>query len=151
MAYYNLFIFLCEVDVPRSLELARESSGLGSKYGHYTLGLLYDLGRGGLAKDCIQTLAFYRLAAAQGLDAAEYRLGNMYYIAKGVAQDSAEALRLFLLAAAQGHPAALFMVARCYEHGEGVAAEVTEAIRWYRLAQAAGHFLAEANLWRLNA
>ena len=151
MAYYNLFIFLYEVDVPRSLELARESSGLGSKYGHYTLGLLYDLGRGGLAKDCIQTLAFYRLAAAQGLDAAEYRLGNMYYIAKGVAQDIAEALRLFLLAAEQGYSYALLMVANCYEHGEGVAADVSEAIRWYRLAQAAGHFLAEANLWRLSA
>jgi TPR repeat protein len=124
---------------------------MGSRYGQFVLGELHYEGVGGLARNYFQALAFYRLAAAQGLDAAQCNLGNMYNNGFGVAQDSAEALRLFQLAADQGHPAALYMVAQCYEYGEGVASEVTEAIRWYRLAQAAGHFPAKANLWRLSA
>jgi len=141
----------CEEDEALSLELARESSGRGSRYGQVTLGLLHFYGVGGVAEDDAQAVAFYRLAAAQGLDGAQHWLGFMYYLGDGVARDRAEALRLFQLAAAQGHPTALHWVARCHEHGEGVAADVAAAIRWYRRAQAAGHPHAEDDLERLGA
>ncbi len=111
---------------------------MGSRYGQLTLGLLYRYGAGGLAQDFAQALALYRLAAAQGLDGAEYRLGYMYHYGEGVARDDAEALRLYQLAAAQGSPLALYWVAFCFEEGVGVAADVAVAIRWYRRAQAAG-------------
>ena len=70
--------------------------------------------------DHAQAVAFYRLAAAQGLDGAQSRLGYMYYNGVGVSQDYAEALRLYQLAAAQGHPEALFSVAHSHEYGQGV-------------------------------
>ena len=133
------------------LEMARESSGRGSRYGQLTLGDLYYWGKGGLAQDEAQALALYRLAAAQGLDGAQYSLGYMYQDGFGVAEDDAEGLRLFQLAAAQGHPDALYQVADCHEHGYGVAADVAEAIRWYRRAQAAGLSYAEDELERLGA
>jgi TPR repeat protein len=100
-------------DEARSLELARESSGsgLGSRYGQYVLGVLYECGRGGVAQDYAQALALYRLAAAQNFDGAQLGLGYMYYLGFGVVEDHAEALRLFQLAAAQGHPDALFWIA----------------------------------------
>jgi len=101
----------CDLDYARSLELARESSGRGSRYGQVTLGWLHRFGKGGLAQDPAQAFAFYRLAAAQGLDAAQFQLGAMYGDGDGVARDRAAALRFFQLAAAQGHPWALFMVA----------------------------------------
>ncbi len=128
----------CVRDDARSLELARESSGKGSRYGQCVLGWLHAGGYGGVARDYAQALALYRLAAAQNFDGAQYSLGDMYDERHGVAQDYAEALRLYRLAAAQGHPAALFMVAGCYKDGQGVRKNKAEAIRWYRRAQAAG-------------
>ena len=141
----------CEEDEARSLELARESSGLGSRYGQYTLGVLYHTGSGGLAEDYAQALAFYRLAAAQGLDVAQYNLGYMYFRGQGVEGNHTEALRWYQLAAAQGYSLALYYVAECYERGLGVAVDVAEAIRWYRRAQAAGHTRAAGMLQRLGA
>ena len=95
----------CEEDEERSLELARESSGKGSRYGQYVLGWLYWHGRGGVAQVCAQALALYRLAAAQNLDVAQCDLGFAYSQGLyGVAEDDAEALRFFKLAAAKGIP-----------------------------------------------
>jgi len=142
----------CERDAARSLELARESSGRGSRYGQLTLGLLHYLGEGGLAQDYDQAVAFYRLAAAQGLDAAQCSLGDLFFCGQVVDEDEVEALRWFQLAAAQGHPYALYYVAGSHEEGwGGVAADVAEAIRWYRRAQAAGHPHAAGNLQDLGA
>jgi len=151
VAYCCCWGWGCERDEARSLELARESSGRGSRYGQFTLGQLHHYVKGGLARDDAQVLAFYQLAAAQGLDEAQYCLGVMYLHGFGVAREPAEALRLWHLAAAQGHPTALYYVALCHEHGCGVAADVVEAIRWYRRAQAAGDTRAARALQRLGA
>ena len=141
----------CMRDAARSLELARESSGKGSRYGQHVLGQLFYDGGGGVAQDYAQALALYRLAAAQNLDEAQNSLGVMYGHGDGVAVDYAEALRLWQLAAAQGHPRALYMVAGCHEYGRGVRENQAEAIRWYRRAQAAGYHGAAAALQRLRA
>jgi hypothetical protein len=151
LAYCYGWGLACKRDAARSLEFAHESSGRGSSYGQVTLGWLHYHGDGGLAEDYAQALAFYGLAAAQGLDEAQYRLGDMYHLGLGVAEDNAEALRLYHLAATQGHPQALCCVAECLECGFGVAADKAEAIRWYKRAQAAGHIQAEVELQRLGA
>jgi len=143
--------FGCEQDDARSLELALESTESGSRYGQITLGWLHFFGYGGLAQDYAQAVAFYRLAAAQGLDMAQYSLGGMHSKGFGVARDDAEALRWHQLAADQGYPGALYCVALCHERGQGVAADVSEAIRWYRRAQAAGYITAASTLQRLGA
>jgi TPR repeat protein len=151
MARCYLYGYGCEEDEARSLELARESSGKGSRYGQLVLGWLYRFGDGGVAQDFAQALAWYRLAAAQNLDVAQCALGCMHDNGEGVAQDRAEALRWYQLAAAQGHPTALYNVAACYEHGRGVRKNKAEAIRWYRRAQAAGCPHAAAALQELRA
>jgi TPR repeat protein len=151
LAYCYLNGFGCNVDRARSLELARESSRKGSRYGQRTLGEFHRWGLGGVAQDSAQAVAFHRLAAAQGLDEAQYTLGNMYYCGFGVAQDDAEALRWYQLAAAQGDPGALHNVAFCHEHGRGVRKSKAAAIRWYKRAQAAGHPYAAGELLRLRA
>jgi TPR repeat protein len=143
--------FGCEGDAARSLELARESSGKGSRYGQWVLGVFYRRGEGGVAQDYAQALALYRLAAAQNFDRAQYSLGDMYYHGNGVAQDYAEALRLYQLAAAQGHPTALYNVAAFHEDGLGIPKNKAQAIRWYRRAQAAGDSDAAARLRKLSA
>jgi TPR repeat protein len=135
----------CVRDEARSLVLARESSGNGSRYGQWALGLLYqcgDIEEGAAHYDfrTAQALALYRLAAAQNFDDAQFSLGCMYDEGTGIAKDRAEALRLYQLAAAQGHPTALYSVGSCHKRGRGgVHQDEAEAIRWYRRAQAAGH------------
>ena len=57
--------FGCVRDVARSLELARESPGKGSRYGQLVLGQLYEFGRAGVALNYAQALVLCRLAAAQ--------------------------------------------------------------------------------------
>jgi TPR repeat protein len=141
----------CKADYALSLSLARESSGRGSRYGQVTLGMLHRRGAGGLAQDDTQAVALYRLAAAQGLDVAQWSLGDMYEGGDGVAQDLAEALRWSQLAAAQGHPQALFMVADYYKFGCGVRKDNAAAIRWYSRAAAAGHTEAARELQWLGA
>ncbi len=121
----------CTRDEARSLELARESSGRGSRYGQLTLGELHYWGRGGLAQDYAQAVVYYGQAAEQGLDAAQILLGHMYQEGHGVSQDFAEALRWLTLAAIQNEdPAALFVVACCNENA---------ADHWHSRAVAAGH------------
>jgi hypothetical protein len=151
MAHCYLYSCGCEENLALSLELARESSGGGSRYGQFTLGELRRWGYAGLARDYAQAVAFHRLAAAQGLDGAQYQLGHLHFMGESVAQDLAEALRWWQLAAAQGHARALYWVAVCHERGYGVAVDVAEAIRWYKRAQAAGDTDAAAKLQRLGA
>jgi len=140
----------CRRDDARSLLLARESSGRGSRYGQLTLGRFHHLGREGLAQYSAQAVAFYGLAAEQGLDEAQIRLGEMCYYGDGIAQDYALALQLYQLAATQGHPEALYLVAHSHEFGYGVAADVAEAISWYKRARSAGDPSAADALGRLG-
>lgn len=132
-------------------DLARESSGSGSKYGQYVLGQLYEHGGRGVAKDDVQAVALYRLAAEQDLDEAQFSLGIMYSLGYGVDENEAEALRCFQLAAAQGHHQALCQVAVSHDFGIGVPVNKDEAIRLYKLAQAAGSKAAANHLRRLCA
>jgi TPR repeat protein len=137
-------------DYVRALELARYSSGKGSKYGQNALGCFYWHDSEVVAKDYAQALSLLGLAAAQNFDMAQYSLGCMYDFGHGVTQDHAEALRLYQLAVAQGHPTAMRWVANCYEEGRGVFKNKYEAIRWYRRAQASGGPEASYDVWRLT-
>jgi len=142
----------CVEDEARSLELARESSGRGSKYGQVTLAGLMFFSQRGLDSDSVQGLALYRLAAAQGLDEAQCSLGNIHrrFRGEGIVRHPAEPLRWYQLAAAQGHPRALYFVAFCHEEGRGVRKNKAAAIRWYRRAQAAGYTDAASKLQKLG-
>ena len=139
----------------RSLELARESARNGSKYGQLSLGHLhFRMHKGTLnfqlfgAMDAVAVPAayFYRLAAAQGLDAAQCSLGDMYRVGDGVVQNVAEALRLYHLAAFQGYPQAMLRIGFFHERGDGCPISWREARRWYMLAAAAGDYEAQLRL-----
>jgi len=150
LARCYLFGYGCARDAKRSLPIARASAGKGSKYGQTTFGWLSQRGEGGVAKDYAAAVAQFRLAAAQGYDAAQSELGYMCGMGHGASRDKAEALRWYKLAAAQGYGWALRNVGVYYENGWSVAAERAEAIRWYKRAAAAGHSGAAVDLKRLG-
>ncbi|NDH69638.1 MAG: sel1 repeat family protein [Gammaproteobacteria bacterium] len=143
--------YLSWFNSPQWLELACKSSENSSRYGQLALGELYFSGRLGVMLDYDKAVALFRLAAAQGLDMAQWRLGYMYFRGYGVAQDYTEALQFYQLAAAQGHPGALYMVAFYHKLGRGVPKNEAEAIRWYKRAKKAGHSCAADALKRLGA
>ncbi len=101
----------CGQDDVRSLELARDSSAKGSSYGHLTLGFLLLSVVDGLEQEDCQALELFRLAAGQGLDMAQFQLGEMCYYGIGITEDFNEAKRWYQLAATQGNPEALHRVA----------------------------------------
>lgn len=140
----------CATSKARALELAAQSSGKGSRYGHFTLGWLRRLGQGGLMRDNAEAFNFFRMASDQNLDGAQYVLGDMHLKGIGTTQDYTESLRMRRLSAAQGHPAALYKIASLYEYGKGVARDKAEAVRLYRRAAAAGHHYTSEALERLG-
>jgi len=141
----------CEEDEARSLELALESSGRGSRYGQHTLGMLHRHGGGGLAENPARGFELFRKAAVQGLDGAQFNMGYMCWCGFGVHQNFDDALLLYKRAAVQGYPQALLWVALCHERGQGVAVDVAEAVRWFRRAHAAGDTRAADELQRLGS
>ena len=136
----------------RALQLGRASAAAGSRYGQVAVGAMHWYGWGGLPLDYAQALDLYRLAAAQGLDEAQCRLGDMLCagIWVGLARDLAQAFQYYIQAAQQGHAEACFRVAVCHERGWSVAADVALAVSWHGRAAAAGHVGAARALQRLG-
>ena len=75
------------------MQLARASAAAGSSYGQCTAGFLHRYGLGGAVRDYAAALVLYWLAAAQGLDEAQFWLGDMHFHGKGLDDDFEEALR----------------------------------------------------------
>lgn len=138
-----------------SLQLARNSSTNGSGYGHLTLGMLFWAGLGVDAQDYDQALDLFLLAAEQGLDQGQHRLGDMNQCAPGATsgcvRDGPLALRWYRLAAAQGYGPAMLEIAHCYRCGFGVRKNKKLAIRWYMRAKRAGVSAAAKILKKLKS
>ena len=100
----------CEDNGDVALELARESTRKGSKYGQFSLGQMYSSGHPLLtqtdeeeASCASRAAALFRLAIDQGFDGAQNFAGALYFGGRrGYPQDIPQALHLFRLAAAQG-------------------------------------------------
>ena len=102
----------------------------------FSLGLLYDLGRG-VSADAQQAMAWYRQAAEQGHARAQFNLGMRYDSGQGVLQDYQKALSWYRRAADQGHARAQFNLGLMYLVGQGATADVMQAYKWFSLAAAA--------------
>ena len=96
---------------------------------------MYDNGQG-VPQDDAQALKWYRLAADQGIAAAQSYLGLMYDYGRGVPQDDAHALKWYRLAADQGIAAAQNNLGLMYDYGQGVPQDYVEAHKWFNLAAA---------------
>jgi TPR repeat protein len=88
----------------------------------------------------------FTVAAAEGLDLAQYNLAILYFTGQGVEQNHAEALRWTLAAAEQGHLNAQFNLGALYYTGTGTAVNLEEALRWYTIAAQSQHSGAQYNL-----
>jgi uncharacterized protein len=76
---------------------------MGDAKSQERLGAAFFLGKGGLTKDEVEAVKWFRKAAEQNLADAQYNLGVCYDSGEGVAKDEVEAYKWWLLAAGQGN------------------------------------------------
>jgi len=112
------------------------------------LGYSYQIGAGGLAKDEVEALKYYRLSAGLGNAQAQNNLGHFYFNGLGgLAKDELEALRLFRLSSDQGNPQAQVRLGYFFEVGRGgLSKDEVEAGKLYRLSANQGNSQAQNNL-----
>ena len=88
-------------DYTTALTKFRSAAQQGSASAQFSLGLMYDEGKG-VAQDFKEAVRWYKLAAAQGNAKAQFNLGISYGKGEGVAQDYLRAHTWLNLAAISG-------------------------------------------------
>jgi hypothetical protein len=131
----------------------------GNATAQYVLGQIYGLnhrpdGTSYSVKDVTRddktAVKWYRLAAEQGYDFAQFELGVKYMNGLGVPKDDKNAVKWFKLAAKQGNADAQFNLGWMYEKGQGVLQNNKTALKWYRLAAKQGYHSATKYLKNLQ-
>jgi len=133
------------LDADTQLALVRECrdlAGQGNADAQFGLGQLYENSFVAMTTDYVEAGKWYRLAAEQGMAAAQYNLGRIL-TRHGVTQDNVEAVKWYRLAAEQGNPHSQFSLGYIYYDGKGVTQDYAEAAKWYRLAAMQGDYTAQ--------
>lgn len=90
--------------------------------------------------DYVEAARWFRSAAAQDDDRAQFLLGTMYFEAKGVPCDAVEAARLLSRSAEHGNTQAAAYLGRLYSGGyEGFPRDLVLALKWLTIAQISGN------------
>ena len=110
-----------------------------------TIGDMYYFGDG-VEQDYEEAVEWYKAAAGQDYDLAQYNLGHMYRNGYGVAQDYTKAIQWYKKAAEQGNSEAQNSLGDMYYFGDGVEQDYEEAIQWYRKAAEQGNGKAQNSL-----
>ena len=127
----------------------RKAAAQGDANAQYRLGLLYagagwtGPNRYGVLQDFEEAVFWWKKAADQGNDQAQFSLGRAYTEGEGVPQDHVEAARWYRKAADQGGVEAQGLLGLAYATGMGVPQDYAEAARWYRKAADQGNTTAQ--------
>nr|WP_304273665.1 tetratricopeptide repeat protein [Phascolarctobacterium succinatutens] len=116
------------------------------------VGRYLEEGWGGVTKNKIEAVEWYRKAAEQGYDLAQYNLAVFLANGIGCAKDEEKALKWYKKAAEQGHAKAQYRLADKLYYGKGCQQNKEEALNWYKKAAAKGNADAEEALkWHRKA
>jgi TPR repeat protein len=124
-------------DYAPALRIFRLLAEQGFAQAHYSLGVMYDKGRG-VSQDYAEAVKWYRMAAKQGDATAQYNLGVSYDEGQGVPQDYAEAVKWYRLAADQDIAGAQYNLGDKHENGLGVPRDIVQAYMWFNIGAAVG-------------
>jgi len=111
----------------------------GDPWAQLNLGAAYDHGLSGLAPDPVKAVHWYRQAAEQGLDKAQFNLAHCLATGHGVPQDYAEARLWMRRAAQQGMADAQFLMGVMLLAGLGGRSAVDEGRAWLQRAAMGGN------------
>ena len=118
----------------RARAIWRPLARAGSARAQHALGVLFDRGKGEVARDPEAAARWYRRAAAQGHRDAQTNLGRLHAQGRGVSRDRERAAKLWRRAARHGHAVAQHNLALAYRQGRGVPQDSRQALRWLRRA-----------------
>jgi hypothetical protein len=132
------------------LPAVRSRAGAGDARAQFLLGLAYEYGYAGLARDLAEALRWDTLAAQQGIALAETWVGDFYYDGLGVPVDHAEALSWYRRASERGHGQASRYLGDFTLFGLGTARDPQQAAAWYAKAASQGDGRGKARLALLS-
>ncbi len=137
-----------KVDPAAAVKNYRLAAALGSAQAQVNLGILYETGRGGLARDDAKAAELYRKAADQGSAPAQKNLGFLYEQGRGgLSKDDAKAVELYRRAADQGNAGAQVNLGYMYRQGRGgLPKDDAKAVELYRQAAEQGNAIGQVNL-----
>ena len=126
----------------RSLQAAEQGDSEALAAAQFSLGRVYQNGVyqnevGAVSQDLAEAVRWYRMAAEQGHERAQFSLGALYLAGEaGVLKDAAEAARWYRMAAEQGNEGAQFSLGALYANGEGLPQDIVLAHMWLNIAGA---------------
>lgn len=126
----------------RARDIWMPLAAVGDAAAQYSLAKLYEKGDGAVPQDLEQAIKWYRMAADQGMPAAQNNLALMYAQGRGLPNDQRQAAELWRTSALQEYPWGQYNLGLAYFRGQGVATDRHEAVGWFRRAADGG--LAEA-------
>lgn len=134
-------------DDMKAAKLYRMAADLGHPGAMCNLGVMTEMGRGGVEVDVDEAVRLYRKAAEMNFAFGQCNLGSMYQMGLGVAKDLDEAACLYRAAAQQGHSLAQTSLGMMYEDGEGsLPKSMEDAAEWYFLAAKQGCKIAQCKI-----
>jgi len=134
-------------DDVKAAKLYRMAADLGHPGAMCNLGVMTEMGRGGLEVDVDEAVRLYRKAAEMNFPLGQCNLGSMYQMGLGVPKDLDEAACLYRAAAQQGHGLAQTSLGMMYEEGEGsLPKSMEDAAEWYFLAAKQGCKIAQCKI-----
>ena len=93
---------------------------------------------------------WFRLAAKQGHEKAQFKLGVIYCQDEIVKQNYIKALKWIRLSAEQGHAEAQFLLGAFYEEGERIKQDYAKAVKWFKRSAEQGCAIGQSNYaWML--
>ena len=134
----------------RAFEIWRPLADRGDPVAQYSLGKLFERGGGAIEQDFAKAARWYRVAASQGIAAAQNNLALMHAQGRGVDRNVKQAIDLWLSAADRNHPMAQYNLGLAFFRGEGVQKDEREAAGWFRRAADAGLSDAQYAMGQMN-
>ena len=95
-------VYLKKRDFAEAFRMARPLAVQGSAVAQFTLGQMYQFGKG-VTQDYKEAVKWYRLAAAQGHILSQYNIGVMYHNGQGVTKDYIRAHMWYNLSSSAGY------------------------------------------------
>ena len=139
----------CGSSVCPDVSALRKKAGQGDADAQYTLGVMYNIGRG-VKRNPSESASWFLKAAEQGHAHSQYYLGSIYEYGEGVTQGYAEAMEWYRKAAEQGNAKAQYNLGMRCQIGRGVKKDLAEAEKWLREAAKRGHTEAKQEVEKLD-
>ncbi len=137
--------YFAQGDYISALSLWTPLASEGNAAAQYSIGLLYDQGKG-VKKDSKRAIQYFQSASDQNLAVAQYYLGMKYFAGLGVTKDTTQARHLLNKAAKNDYIKAQFQLANMYDQGKANQQNHMLATHWFTKAAENGYGPAQHSL-----